>query len=175
MQIGGWGNRSPFSKRSGISRVGIPSYGFPPKVISSQIVTPRQKKRESVFEVILHRFFYNFLQGSILAPLWTVLGSSLPVPAKTLTFGLPFKKLQKTVKQHFVLVLKINFPRFHWCAKQHDRAEALEKGLRQINGGEVNGCSNNRMHHTLLSYQKGKWMADVRYYFTGKKHRSSLT
>lgn len=175
MQIGGWGNRSPFSKRSGISRVGIPSYGFPPKVISSQIVTPRQKKRELVFEVILRRFLYNFSRGSILAQVWTVLASSLPVPAKTLTFGLPFKKPQKTVKQDFVLVLKINFPRFYWCMKQHDRCEAQEKGLRQINCGEVNGSSNNRMHHALLSYLKGKWMADVLYYFKGKKRRCSLT
>ncbi len=40
VQIGGWGRRSPFSRMSGISLVGIPSYGLPPNVISSQMVTP---------------------------------------------------------------------------------------------------------------------------------------
>lgn len=40
--IGGWGRRSPFSSRSGMSLVEIPSYGFPPKVISSQMVTPKK-------------------------------------------------------------------------------------------------------------------------------------
>lgn len=60
------------------------------------------------------------------------------------------------VKQHFVLILKSNFPQFYWCKKQHDRSEAQEKGLRQINGGKVNGCNNKRMHLTLLSYQNGK-------------------
>lgn len=87
---------------------------------------------------------------------WTAISSSLPVPVKTLKFGLPFKKLQKIVTQYFVLIFKSNFPHFYWGKKQHDRSEAQEKGLRQINGGKVNGCNNKRMHCTLLSYEKGK-------------------
>lgn len=51
--MGGWGRRSPFSSRSGMSLVEIPSYGFPPKVISSQMVTPKKisvekKKKNNV-------------------------------------------------------------------------------------------------------------------------------
>lgn len=60
------------------------------------------------------------------------------------------------VQQHFLFIFKNNFPHFYWCKKQDDRSEAQEKGLRQINGGKVNGCNKKRMHHTLLSYQKGK-------------------
>lgn len=40
VQMGGCGRRSPFSSMSGISLVGMPSYGLPPNVISSQMVTP---------------------------------------------------------------------------------------------------------------------------------------
>lgn len=68
-----------------------------------------------------------------------------------------------------MVIFKSNFPHFYWCKKQHERSEAQEKGLRQINGGKVNGCNNKRTHRTLLSYQKRKWMADVLYYFKGKK------
>lgn len=47
VQMGGWGKRSPFSRMSGISRVGMPSYGLPPNVISSQIVTPKKRRRNN--------------------------------------------------------------------------------------------------------------------------------
>lgn len=174
MQIGGWGNRSPFSKRSGISRVGIPSYGFPPKVISSQIVTPRRKRRMLIFEVILLRLLPNFLQVGIVAQFWTAI-SSLPGPVKILKFGLPFNKHQKMVKWNLLLSYKSNFPHFYWHKKQHDRSEAQQKGLRQINTGKVNGCNIKRMYLALLSYQKGKWIADVLCYSKGKKRRCSLT
>ena len=40
VHVGGCGNRSPFSSRSGTSRAGTFSYGRPPYVNSSHTVTP---------------------------------------------------------------------------------------------------------------------------------------
>lgn len=60
------------------------------------------------------------------------------------------------VKWHLLLGYKSNFPHFYWHKKQHDRSEAQQKGLRQINVGKVNGCNIKRMYLALLSYQKGK-------------------
>ena len=51
VQMGGWGRRSPFSSRSGMSRVETPSYGFPPKVISSQMVTPLGRESEEGYVI----------------------------------------------------------------------------------------------------------------------------
>lgn len=53
VQIGGWGNRSPFSRTEEISLAGIPSYGLDPKVINSQTVTPKRPERERMLKTHL--------------------------------------------------------------------------------------------------------------------------
>lgn len=119
-------------------------------------MTPRQRKRDLVFEVVLLRFLPGFLQLSTAVQFLTGISSLLPGPVKMFVPGLPFNKLQQMERQHLVLIHKSAFPHFYWHKKEHDRFEAEDKGLRLIDSGKANGCNNERMYLALLSYQKRK-------------------